>query len=127
MGMQKYTKSIRVDGYAHDEARDAGVCISRIASYALHDAAVRLKKGIAPTSEGAGIVLEWDENIIAEILAKFSRRTGTHLTDFLESKVWHEVYKHFPCIADDDRFHNHKTCRECSVFTTCPDAIREKP
>lgn len=49
--MQKQTKPIRVDATAHDRARAAGLCVSRIASKALIQAADALEGTTSKTKE----------------------------------------------------------------------------
>ena len=43
--MIKLTKAIRVDSDAYNQAREAGLCVSRIASKALRQAAAALEAG----------------------------------------------------------------------------------
>ena len=49
--MQKRTKPIRVDAEAHDRARAAGLCVSRIATKALFQAADTLEGTTTKTKE----------------------------------------------------------------------------
>ncbi|MGA2161316.1 MAG: hypothetical protein ABSG28_03825 [Methanoregula sp.] len=49
--MQKFTKPVRVDAQAHDRAREAGLCVSKIATKALIQAADALEGTTTKTKE----------------------------------------------------------------------------